>query len=220
VEAADAVSECTGTTPADTKCQWIVRPNAKWEKSVRLDNIGFEELYLREWVKPDGVVVYQPGLGLPWGDMYSTTINFLNPSIPNASNYVFVLGAEVASMKLAKGPGGGIKLDSHTPYLLGTTKEGTLVSAEKVTADLSSSWKVQIIGHLDSNNKPVITVPEAMPSQTDTTSGGESGTGGTGGTSVASGTGGTGGTSATGTSGTSGTSSTSGTSGSTAQSST
>lgn len=84
VALSSTVLECTSKDPLkDTKAQWIVKPPNKNEKSVRLNNVGSDDLYIREVVnKDDGKTVFQPGLGIEWSDMWATTVNFLDPSDP------------------------------------------------------------------------------------------------------------------------------------------
>jgi hypothetical protein len=160
IELADAVLECTGTDPVkDPKCQWIVRSPNSHERSVRLDNVGYDELYLREFIAPDKRVIFQPGLGIEWGDMWSTTVNFLapkDPSIGGNTKDVFILGAQVADLKLRQTPSGPITLNASTKYLLGTTKEGSLIDADNVSIAPNSMWRIRIIGNLDGAGKPQI----------------------------------------------------------------
>lgn len=143
---ADLVLEATGTDVfKDLSCQWRVRPPHSYKRSVRLENVGNQGEYLREFVRQNPVqdlpvAGWQAGVGLEWSDLWSTTRNFLDASFTDTVS-VIIIGAKVADLVKIR------TLDKNTAYTLAARLDGTIIRPDKALAsDVSSLWEVRVIG--------------------------------------------------------------------------
>ena len=158
--------ECTSQDPTAKDAQWIVKPGyvptlsdpkaqqvfeTIFPKSVRLDCLGYDALYLREIKTVSGPIVFQPGVGEEWANMWSTTVNFVDPSQFGSDNsHVIIIGAMIAAKANVH------QVTDEQNLLLGTTKQGSLMSPDHTIPDTYSVWRVQVIGEQDPETKNIV----------------------------------------------------------------